>query len=185
MISKEAQYRIYAGTRKDDFDGWDKVDVEANENVDFWTLDIGNGYFIDRVTKSFRTLLGGTKKVKYTSIHRDRSILDPEGEYQDADFIALFDVDLMVSNDAIKFTAKNSSYVILSREPIDWDDFSEGIPKFEDKTGEENWSSFYQRLRKKKAGASRPGMVSLAPSEGFQQLPELLLYVHHIGAYAG
>jgi len=145
MISREAQYRIYAGTRKDDFTGWEKVDVGAEKNIEFWTLDIGNGYFLDRVKKTVKGFLG-TKVLKYTSIHRDRSILDPDGEYQDADFIALFDVDLMVSNDAIKFNGKNDSYVILSREPIDWDGFSEGIPKFEDEKGEDNWSSFYRRI---------------------------------------
>ena len=55
----------------------------------------------------------------------------------------LFDVKIMVSGDAIKFDGKNNSFILLSREPIDWDEFSEGVPKFEDPDVEQNWSSFY------------------------------------------
>lgn len=142
MISKEIQYRIYAGTRKDDFTGWEKVDVEKQENVDFWSLNMGNGYYLDRVTKNVKGLFGH-KKVKFTSIRRDRTVEDPEGEYKDMDYNMLFDVDIMVSGDAIKFTGKHNSFVLLSREPVDWDEFSSGVPKFEDEGIEENWSSFY------------------------------------------
>ena len=31
MISKEIQFRIYSGTRKDDFTGWEKIDVDEKE----------------------------------------------------------------------------------------------------------------------------------------------------------
>ena len=143
MISKEAQYRIYAGTKKDDFTGWEKIDVENEENVEFWSLDIGNGYRVDRVIKNIRTLFG-IKSVRYISIRRDRTLEDPDGDFKDTDFNVLFDVEIMVSNDAIKFNSKNNSFVLLSREPVDWDQFSSGVPKFKDETKEENWSSFYR-----------------------------------------
>ena len=94
MISKETQYRIYAGTRKDDYTGWEKVDVDPAEddNIDFWSLNLGNGYFLDRVTKNVRGLLG-VKRIKFNSVRRDRSIEDPDGEYRDMDLNILFDVD--------------------------------------------------------------------------------------------
>lgn len=142
MISKETQYRIYAGTKKEDYTGWEKVDVPKDECVDFWSLNLGNGYFLDRVTKEIRGLLQ-TKKVKFNSIRRDRSVEDPDGSYRDMDFNMLFDVEIKVSNDAIKFDGKNNSFVLLSREPVDWDEFSEGVPKFEDPDVEQNWTSFY------------------------------------------
>lgn len=142
MISKETQYKIYAGTKKDDYTGWEKVEVEKDDCVDFWSLNLGNGYVLDRVTKEIKGLFR-TKKVKFNSIRRDRSIEDPEGEYRDMDFNMLFDVEIQVSNDAIKFDGKNNSFVLLSREPVDWDAFSKGVPKFEDKDVEENWASFY------------------------------------------
>ena len=52
-------------------------------------------------------------------------------------------VKIMVSPDAIKFDSGNNTFVLLSREPADWDDFSENVPKFEDKDIEQNWASFY------------------------------------------
>ena len=144
MISKETQYRIYAGTSKDDYTGWEKVEVNPEEagDVDFWTLNIGNGYFLDRVTKRVKGLFG-VKKIKLNSVRRDRTVEDPDGEYRDTDFNILFDVKIMVSGDAIKFDGKNNSFILLSREPIDWDEFSEGVPKFDDKDIEQNWASFY------------------------------------------
>ncbi len=144
MITKETQYRIYAGTRKDDYTGWEKVDVDPAESdeVDFWSLDMGNGYHLDRVTKSVRGLLG-RRLVKLNSVRRDRSVEDPDGEYRDTDFHILFDVRIQVSNDAIKFDGRHNSFILLSREPVDWDEFSEGVPKFEDDKVEQNWSSFY------------------------------------------
>ena len=144
MISKETQYRIYAGTRKDDYTGWEKVDVDPDEaeDIDFWSLNLGNGYFLDRVTKRVKGLLV-TKKVKFNSIRRDRTIEDPDGEYRDMDLNILFDVEIKVSNDAIKFDGKNNYFILLSREPIDWDAFSEGVPTFEDPENEKNYASFY------------------------------------------
>ena len=144
MISKETQYRIYAGTRKDDYTGWEKVEVDPDEedNIDFWSLDLGNGYFLDRVTKRVKGLLG-VRKVRFNSVRRDRSIEDPDSEYKDMDLNILFDVEIKVSNDAIKFDAKNNSFVLLSREPIDWEEFSEGVPTFEDPEIEKNYASFY------------------------------------------
>ena len=144
MISKEVQYRIYAGTRKDDYTGWEKVDVnpEESDDIDFWSLNLGNGYFFDRVTKRVKGILG-TKRVKFNSIRRDRTVEDPDGEYRDMDLNILFDVEIRVSNDAIKFDGKNNSFILLSREPVDWDGFSEGVPKFEDPEDEKNYASFY------------------------------------------
>jgi hypothetical protein len=142
MISREAQYRIYAGTKKDDFTGWEKVKAGVGENVEVWTLDIGNGYFLDRKVKTVKGLFG-TKVVKTNIIRRDRSIMDPGGDYCDTDFFALADVELKVSEESISFKAKDKSSVILSREPIDWDGFSKGAPEFGKEKGEENWFSFY------------------------------------------
>lgn len=144
MISKETQYRIYAGTRKEDYTGWEKVEVDPaeSENVDFWSLDLGNGYFLDRVTKNVRRLTG-IKRIRFNSIRRDRSVSDPDGSYKDVDLNILFDVDIKVSDDSIKFDGKNNSFILLSREPINWDDFSEGVPKFDDKEMEKNYASFY------------------------------------------
>ena len=138
MISKETQYRIYAGTRKDDYTGWEKVEVDPDEedNIDFWSLDLGNGYFLDRVTKRVKGLLG-VRKVRFNSVR------SPDSEYRDMDLNILFDVEIKVSNDAIKFDAKNNSFVLLSREPIDWEEFSEGVPTFEDPEIEKNYASFY------------------------------------------
>lgn len=144
MIDKETQYRIYAGTRKEDYTGWEKVAVDPaeGENVDFWSLDLGNGYFLDRVTKSVRGFTG-IKRIRLNSIRRDRTVSDPDGSYKDMDLNILFDVEIKVSEDAIKFDAKNNSFILLSREPIDWDEFSEGVPTFDDKEIEKNYASFY------------------------------------------
>ncbi len=144
MISKETQYRIYAGTSKDDYTGWVKTDVqEGGQDVEFWTLDLGDGYSLDRVTKKARGLFR-EKTIRINSLRRDRSVEDPEGDYKDMNFSMLFNVRIMVSPDAIKFDTGNNSFAVLSREPADWEGFSENVPKFDDKDIEEsNWASFY------------------------------------------
>ncbi len=144
MISKETQYRIYAGTKKDDFTGWQKADIDPDEHgdVELWSLSLGNGYYLDRVAKEVKGLFRH-KVRKLTSIRRDYSVEDPDGDYADMDFHILYDINIQVSNDAIKFDGKNNSFVILSREPIDWNEFSKGVPQFDDKEVEQNWSSFY------------------------------------------
>lgn len=144
MISKETQYKLYAGTKKDDYTGWEKMEIDPSEadTIDFWSLDLGNGYFLDRVTKTV-TGFFQKRKIKLNSVRRDRTVEDPEGDYKDMDFNFLFDVSIQVSNDAIKFSSKHNSFILLSREPVDWDMFSEGVPKFEDRDLEENWASFY------------------------------------------
>ncbi len=142
MLSKETQYRIFAGTRRDDYTGWERLEVDKKECVDYWSLDLGNGYYLDRVTKHVKGILG-TRKLKFNSIRRDRTIEDPEGEYKDVDYGVLFDVDIMVSPDSIKFDGKHNSFVVLSREPADWEQFSDTAPEFGDKDRDENWSSFY------------------------------------------
>ncbi len=144
MISKETQYRIYAGTSKDDYTGWVKSDVqESGQDVEFWTLDLGDGYSLDRVTKKAKGLFR-EKTIRINSLRRDRSVEDPEGDYKDMNFSMLFNVRIMVSPDAIKFDTGNNSFAVLSREPADWEGFSENVPKFDDKDIEEsNWASFY------------------------------------------
>lgn len=82
--------------------------------------------------------------IKINSLRRDRSIEDPDGDFRDMNFSMLFNVKIMVSPDAIKFDTGKNSFVVLSREPADWDAFSTDVPKFDDKEIEEsNWSSFY------------------------------------------
>lgn len=143
MISKEVQYRIYAGTSKDDYTGWIKTDSpDGSPAVEFWSLDLGSGFFLDRVTKEVKGILG-KKTIRVNSIRRDMTVQDPDGEYKDLNFSMLFNVKIMVSPDAIKFDSGNNTFVLLSREPADWDDFSENVPKFEDKDIEQNWASFY------------------------------------------
>lgn len=143
MISKETQYRIYAGTSKNDYTGWTKAEVVDNgPEVEFWTLDLGGGYFLDRATKVVKGLFK-EKKININSVRRDMTVQDPEGDYKDLNFSMLFNVKIMVSPDAIKFDSGNNTFILLSREPADWDDFSENVPKFEDKDIEQNWASFY------------------------------------------
>lgn len=144
MLTKEIQYRIYAGTSKDDYTGWTRTEVPENEkDVEFWTLDLGDGYVLDRVTKQSRGLFG-KKTIKINSIRRDRTITDPDGDFRDMNFSMLFNVKIMVSPDAIKFDTGKNSFVVLSREPADWEGFSKDLPTFDDKEIEEsNWSSFY------------------------------------------
>ena len=144
MLTKEIQYRIYAGTSKDDYTGWTRTEVPENEkDVEFWTLDLGDGYVLDRVTKQSRGLFG-KKTIKINSIRRDRTITDSDGDYRDMNFSMLFNVKIMVSPDAIKFDTGKNSFVVLSREPADWEGFSKDLPTFDDKEIEEsNWSSFY------------------------------------------
>lgn len=143
MISKETQYRIYAGTSKNDYTGWTKAEVVDNgPEVEFWTLDLGGGYFLDRATKVVKGLFK-EKKININSVRRDMTVQDPEGDYKDLNFSMLFNVKIMVSPDAIKFDSGNNTFILLSREPADWDDFSENVPKFEDEDIEQNWASFY------------------------------------------
>lgn len=143
MISKETQYRIYAGTSKNDYTGWTKAEVVDNgPEVEFWTLDLGGGYFLDRATKVVKGLFK-EKKININSVRRDMTVQDPEGDYKDLNFSMLFNVKIMVSLDAIKFDSGNNTFILLSREPADWDDFSENVPKFEDEDIEQNWASFY------------------------------------------
>ena len=143
MISKETQYRIYAGTRKDDFTGWEKVDAESKDDLTLWSLYLGNGYYLDRFIKNVKGFLR-SKIVKFTSVRRDNTVEDPEGEYKDMDYHVLFDVDIMVANDSIKFNGKHNSFIVLSREPIDWEQFKNDSYRAEEsKDPEENWSSFY------------------------------------------
>lgn len=145
MISKETQYKMYAGTKKDDYTGWEHIDVdpEQADTLDFWSLNLGNGYFLDRITKVRHGKLF-RKVIKMNSVRRDRTVEDPDGEYKDLDFHVLFDVKITVSPDSIKFDGKHNSFVLLSREPIDWEAFVNEAPKFGENNLEENWTSFYR-----------------------------------------
>ncbi|MDO5861587.1 MAG: hypothetical protein Q4Q58_02140 [Thermoplasmata archaeon] len=142
MISKETQYRIYAGTSKGDYTGWSQAECEDGKDIELWSLDLGDGYFLDRAVKVVKGLFK-EKRVQINSLRRDRSVEDPEGDYKDMNFSMLFNVKIMVSPDAIKFDSGNNSFVLLSREPADWNDFSENVPTFEDSDIEQNWTSFY------------------------------------------
>lgn len=143
MISKEIQYRIYAGTSKDDYTGWTEAEVGPDAvGVEYWSLELGDGYYLDRATKVVKGLFK-ERKIRINSLRRDRSVEDPDGDYKDLNISMLFNVKIMVSSDAIKFDTGNNSFVVLSREPVDWDEFSEGVPKFDDKDIEQNWASFY------------------------------------------
>ncbi len=145
MISKATQYKLYAGTKKDDYTGWEHVDVdpEQADTLDFWSLNLGNGYFLDRITKVTHGRLF-KKVVKMNSVRRDRTIEDPDGDYKDLDFHVLFDVKITVAEDSIKFDGKQNSFVLLSREPIDWEAFAHEAPKFSEESLDDNWSSFYR-----------------------------------------
>lgn len=143
MITKETQYRIYAGTREEDFTGWDKVDVDEKEDVTFWSLNLGNGYRLDRVTKQVKGFFGSKKNVHLNSIRRDRTIEDPDGEFKDLDYNILYDVDIMVDVDSIKFNGKNNSFVLLSRDPVDWEQFKKDDFSLDEEEKNDNWSSFY------------------------------------------
>ncbi len=142
MISKETQYRIYAGTSKDDRTGWRLADSKDLEGTEIWTLDIGSGYFLDTFTRVVKGILR-SREVRVVCLRHDRSLEDPEGDYKDADVGMLFNVKIRVSPDALKFEAGKNSFVVLSREPVDWEEFSEGVPTFDDDPYEDNWSSFY------------------------------------------
>ncbi|MDO5852689.1 MAG: hypothetical protein Q4Q62_01235 [Thermoplasmata archaeon] len=142
MISKETQYRIYAGTSRDDYTGWTQAECEDGKGVELWSLDLGDGYFLDRAVKVVHGLLK-EKKVQINSLRRDRSVTDPEGDFRDMNFSMLFNVKIRVSQDAIKFDSGNNSFVLLSREPADWTEFSDNVPTFDDEDIEQNWTSFY------------------------------------------
>ena len=144
MITKEMQYRLYAGTSKDDYTGWVKNEIDGVEkDAEYWMLDLGDGYWLDRVSKKVKGLLR-TKTIKINSLRRDRTISDPDGDYQDTNFSMLFNVKIMVSPEAIKFDTGQNSFTVLSREPVDWEEFSKDVPKFDDDDiTETSWASFY------------------------------------------
>lgn len=143
MISKPAQYRIYAGTKKRDYTGWTRLEGEGIPmDAEVWTLDLGDGYFLDSVRKSVKKLFS-SKEITINSIRRDLSDSDPDGDFRYLNFSLIFNVNIMIGPDAIKFDNGNNSFVVLSREPVDWNDFSEGMPEFDEKGIEQNWRSFY------------------------------------------
>lgn len=143
MLSPEIQYLMYAGTKKEDFTGWEKTIQNQGDITDCWSLDIGEGYFLDRLTRRVKRFLK-SKDVKIISIRRDCSVEDPEGPYRDIDVTLLVDVRIIVTEDAIKLEERHGSFVLISREPVDWTEFEKGKPEFKKvKDDEDRWSSFY------------------------------------------
>ena len=141
MISKNVQYMLYAGTRKEDYSGWRKVDMQGDEGMDYWSLDLGGGYSLERISRKVKRLLW-TKWVRINALRHDGTIEDPDGDYMDSMMSVLFNVRITVDDDTIKFESKNESFAVISREPVDWKDFESGKPEVEE-TDTSNWSSFY------------------------------------------
>lgn len=143
MLSPEIQYKIFAGTKKGDFTGWERTILNQGDIIDCWSLELGNGYVLDRLTRRVKRFLK-TKEEGVISIRRDCSVEDPEGPYRDVDVSVLVNVRIIVTEDAIKMEDRHSSFVMMSREPIDWTGFEKGKPEFPSKESEdENYSSFY------------------------------------------
>ena len=142
MISKETQYRLYAGTSNDDYTGWVKKDTSGAKDLEIWSLDLGNGYVLERAAKTVRRFFKD-KTVYINTVHKDRTVSDPDGPYQDVNYTMVFNVSIKVSKDSIVFEGPSHSCIVLSREPVEWNDFSENVPTFDDKEFEDNWSSFY------------------------------------------
>ena len=143
MLSPEIQYMIFAGTKKGDFTGWEKTIQNQGDIIDCWTLELGNGYFLDRLTRRVRRFMR-TREQGVIGVRRDCTVEDPEGPYRDVDVSVLMDVMIIVTEDAVKLEDRHSSFVMLSREPVDWNSFENGRPDFGRKESEENWSSFYR-----------------------------------------
>ena len=141
MISQNVQYMLYAGTRKEDYSGWRKVDVQGDEGMDYWSLDLGGGYSLERISRKVKRLLW-TKWVRINALRHDGTIEDPDGDYMDSMMSVLFNVRITVDDDTIKFESKNESFAVISREPVDWKDFESGKPDVEE-ADTSNWSSFY------------------------------------------
>lgn len=141
MIDKHTQYRLFAGTRKGDYAGWNKVDVDRTDIVECWSLPLGGGYTFDRIKMKVKGLLK-TRLIDRTSIRMDRTLEDPEGDFRDLNMHVLFDVKLIVTDDTVKFESKDRSFIVLSRTPVDWKDFENGAPEPEP-SDKDNWSSFY------------------------------------------
>lgn len=141
MIDKLTQYRLYAGTKKGDYAGWNKVDIDRPDLIEYWSLPLGGGYTFDRVKLKAKGFFK-SKTVDKTSIRMDRTLEDPEGDYRDLNMHVLFDVKLIVSEDSLKFESKDKSFIMLSRIPVNWNEFEKGEPEPEP-SDKDNWSSFY------------------------------------------
>lgn len=141
MINKYAQYKLYAGTKNEDFDGWEKIEVDRADLIDCRSLQLGNGYTFDYVKMKVKVLFK-TRIITRKSLRMDRTLDDPDGDYRDIDMHVLFDVHIVVTEDSIKFETNDKSFVMLSREPIDWKEFEKGAPKPEE-PDTDRYSSFY------------------------------------------
>ena len=129
MISKETQYRIFAGTQHADYTGWEKQEVVQEGNiVELWSLPLGNGYFLDCVTKEIRGLFS-RKKIQFNSVRCDRTVEDLDGEFKDVEIGMLFDVKIIITENEMKFEGKGNSFLLLSREPADWTKFDSDKPQ--------------------------------------------------------
>ncbi len=141
VISIKTQYLMYAGTKRDDYSGWSKVDVPEDDKLEVWTLDIGGGYVLQRAMKKVKGFFG-EKTLRSTSLRHDRSIVDPDGDYTDSCVSMLFNVNMTVDNDTVKFESKNNSYTVISREAVDWKVFESGEPE-QPEEDRSSYSSFY------------------------------------------
>ena len=141
MISIKTQYLMYRGTKRDDYDGWSKVDVPDDERLDIWALDMGNGYVLQRIMKRVRGIFG-ERMLKSTALRHDRSIVDPDGDYDDSCVSILYNVKMTVDDETVKFESKNNSCTVISRAEVDWKEFESGEP-VQPKEDNSSYSSFY------------------------------------------
>ncbi len=141
MISIKTQYLMYAGTSRDDFTGWSKIDVPEDEHLEVWALDIGGGYTLQRARKKVKGFFG-ERTLKSIALRHDRSIVDPESDYADSCVTVLFNVKMSVDDDTVKFECKNNSYTVISRESVDWKSFEAGEPE-QPEEDRSSYSSFY------------------------------------------
>ena len=118
MISKEIQYRIYAGTSKDDYTGWTEAEVGPDAaGVEYWSLELGDGYYLDRATKVVKGLFK-ERKIRINSLRRDRSVEDPDGDYKDLNISMLFNVKIMVTPDDTLAISKSVACAAPLKSPF-------------------------------------------------------------------
>ncbi len=141
VISIKTQYLIYAGTKRDDFSGWTKIDVPDDDRMEIWALDIGGGYVLQRAVKKVKGIFG-ERTLRSTALRHDRSIVDPDSDYTDSCFTVLLNVKMTVDDATVKFESKNNSYTVISRAEVDWKEFESGEP-VQPKEDNSSYSSFY------------------------------------------
>ena len=141
VISIKTQYLIYAGTKRDDFSGWTKIDVPDDDRMEIWALDIGGGYVLQRAVKKVKGIFG-ERTLRSTALRHDRSIVDPDSDYIDSCFTVLLNVKMTVDDATVKFESKNNSCTVISRAEVDWKEFESGEP-VQPKEDNSSYSSVY------------------------------------------